>query len=229
MTKITYPIIIVNTKTYPRTTHPKEALELAKQAERVSLETDVCIAVAPQATQIYTLARNVNIPIFAQHVDPVTPEKNTGYVTPQAVKQAGAVGTLVNHSERQLKLFDIHAAIQLAKQNELITCVCANNPQVSQAVAALKPDIIAIEPPELIGTGIAVSKAQPEIITNTVELVKEVNPDQTILCGAGITKPEDVAAAIQLGTQGILVAGGVVKAKNPYEVMLQFAQVITKL
>ncbi|MEA2089592.1 MAG: triose-phosphate isomerase [Thermoproteota archaeon] len=226
MTKITYPIIIINTKTYPQTTKPKDAMKLAKQAEKVSRKTGICIAVAPQTTQIHHLTENTNVPIFAQHVDPITPGKNTGYTTPQAVKQAGAAGTLINHSEHQLKLTDVYTVIQLAKQNKLVTCVCANTPQTSQAVAALKPDMIAIEPPELIGTGIPVSKAQPETITDTIKLVEKVNPKQKILCGAGITKPEDVAAAIKLGTQGILVASGIVKAKNSYKIMLQFAEAV---
>jgi triosephosphate isomerase len=83
--------------------------------------------------------------------------------------------------------------------------------------------MIAVEPPELIGTGIPVSKAKPEIITSTVKLVRKVNSKVTILCGAGISHGEDVAAALKLGTQGVLVASGIVKAKDPYAIMREFA------
>jgi triosephosphate isomerase len=96
------------------------------------------------------------------------------------------------------------------------------------AVAGLNPEMIAIEPPELIGTGIPVSKAKPEVVTDTIELVRKVNQRVTILCGAGITSGEDVAAALRLGTEGVLVASGVVKAKDPYNVLIQFAEAITK-
>ncbi|RLG97457.1 triose-phosphate isomerase, partial [Candidatus Bathyarchaeota archaeon] len=96
------------------------------------------------------------------------------------------------------------------------------------SAAALKPDMIAVEPPELIGTGIPVSKAKPEVVTGTVDLVKRINPNVVILCGAGITSPDDVSAAITLGTEGVLVASGIVKAKDPYKVMVEFAEAITK-
>jgi thiazole synthase ThiGH ThiG subunit len=37
-----------------------------------------------------------------------------------------------------------------------------------------------------------------------------------------------VAAALRLGTEGVLVASGVVKAKDPYTVLLEFAECITR-
>jgi triosephosphate isomerase len=101
--------------------------------------------------------------------------------------------------------------------------VCVNNATVSAAVAVLKPDVVSIEPPELIGTGVAVSKAHPEVVTNTIKLVRKVNRKSAILCGAGISHGEDVAVALKLGTQGVLVASGIVKAKDPYSILLEFA------
>jgi triosephosphate isomerase len=216
------PLIIVNFKTYIEATGQR-AVELAKQAEKASKETGVYIAVAPQFTDIKTVADAVEIPVYAQHIDPIKPGSNTGHVLAEAVKQAGAVGTLINHSERQIKLADIDAVIRLAKEHELISCLCTNNPTTSASAAYLCPDIISIEPPELIGTGVAVSKAQPEAVTNTIKLVRKVNDEAVILCGAGISHGEDVAVAIKLGTHGVLVASGVVKAKNPYTVLREFA------
>jgi len=217
------PLIIVNFKTYLEATG-KKAVELAKKAEKVSLETKVSIGVAPQHTDMSTIAKSVKIPVFAQHTDPVQPGSHTGHVLAEAVKETGATGTLINHSERQLKLSDIDAVIKITREKGLVSVVCANNPSISAAVATLKPDILAIEPPELIGTGIPVSKAKPEVITKTVRLVREINPKVVILCGAGISHGEDVAAALRLGTQGVLVASGVVKAKDPYTVLCEFAE-----
>jgi triosephosphate isomerase len=217
------PIIIVNFKTYSEATGRK-AVELAKKAERVSRETGAHIVVAPQFAEIASVAEAVDIPVFAQHIDPIAPGSYTGHVLAESVKEAGATGTLINHSERQLKLSEIDAIIKLARQRDLASCVCTNNPSVGAAVAALDPDIVSIEPPELIGTGVAVSKAQPEVVTNTVKLVRGVNAKVTILCGAGITHGEDVAAALRLGTQGVLVASGIVKAKDPYSILREFAE-----
>jgi triosephosphate isomerase len=221
--KLQTPIIIVNFKTYSEATGRK-AVELAEKAERVSEEIGVDIAVAPQFAEIAAVAEAVEIPVFAQHIDPITPGSYTGHVLAESVKEAGATGTLINHSERQLKLSDIDTIIKLARDKGLISCVCTNNPSVSAAVAALNPNIVSIEPPELIGTGIAVSKAQPEVVTNTVKLVREVNAKVTILCGAGISHGEDVAAALRLGTQGVLVASAIVKAKDPYSILREFAE-----
>ena len=217
------PLILVNFKTYSEATG-KRALDLAKMAEKVSLESNVCIGVAPQFADLGIISHEVNIPIFAQHIDPIKPGSYTGHILPEDVKSAGADGTLVNHSERRLKLADIDDVITRAREVNLLTVVCTNNAAVSAAAAALRPDMIAVEPPELIGTGISVSKAKPEIVTNTIENVRRINLEVVILCGAGITNGEDVAAAIKLGTEGVLVASGIVKAKDPHSVMLDFAE-----
>ena len=221
--KLQTPLILVNFKAYLEATGRK-AVELAKKAERVSRETRVSICVAPQFTDIAAVAEETEIPVFAQHIDPIEPGSYTGYVLADAVKEAGAVGAIINHSERQLRLSEIDAAIKIAREKKLVSVVCANNQSISAAVAALKPDVVAVEPPELIGTGISVSKAKPEVVTATIKLVRKVNPTITILCGAGISHGEDVAAALRLGTQGVLVASAVVKAKDPYRILREFAE-----
>ncbi|MGA3111435.1 MAG: triose-phosphate isomerase [Candidatus Bathyarchaeia archaeon] len=220
--KVKTPVIIVNFKTYLESTGQK-AVELAKAAEKAAQETGASIVVAPQFADIARVAEAVEIPVFSQHLDPIKPGNCTGHVLAESIKEAGAVGTLINHSERQLKLSEIEAIISLCREKGLVSCVCANNPAVSASIAAMHPDIVSFEPPELIGTGIAVSKAQPQIVTNTVNLVRQVNPNITILCGAGISQAEDVATALKLGTSGVLVASGIVKAKDPYMILRAFA------
>jgi triosephosphate isomerase len=217
------PIILVNFKTYIEATG-KKALKLAEMAEEVSLKTEVCVGVAPQFTDIALIAEKVSIPVFAQHIDPVKPGSSTGHILPESVKEAGAVGTLINHSERRLIMADIDAAVKRAGEVGLTSVVCTNNATVSAAVAALKPDMIVVEPPELIGTGIPVSKAKPEVVSGTVDVVKKINPKVIVLCGAGITKGEDVAAALKLGTEGVLLASGVVLAKDPSEALSDLAK-----
>jgi triosephosphate isomerase len=227
MLNVNEPMIIVNFKTYIESTG-KKAIELAKQAEKVSKETDVQIIVVPQFVDLAKIADTVKIPVFAQHVDPIKPGNSTGHILAEAIKETGAVGTLINHSEKQLRLIDIQTLIEFTKEKGLISCVCANNPATSAAIAALNPDITSIEPPELIGTGIPVSKAKPEIITDTLTLVHKINKKMPILCGAGISEAEDVTSALKLGTQGILVASGIVKAKNPYNILTTFANAIAQ-
>ncbi len=221
--KLQTPTIIVNFKTYSEATGQRAA-ELAKQAEKVSKETGVCIVVAPQCADITRVTEAVEIPVFAQHIDPIWPGSHTGQVLADAIKEAGAVGTLINHSERQIKLADIDAVVNLTAEKDLISCVCTSNPSISAAVAYFHPDIISIEPPELIGSGVAVSKAKPEEVSKTVQLVRKINSEAVILCGAGISHGQDVAVALKLRTQGVLVASAIVKAKDPYSMLCEFAE-----
>jgi len=219
------PVIAINFKTYIEATGER-ALKIAKAAEEVYKETGVTIVVAPQLADLYRIAQEVEIPIFAQHIDPIKPGSHTGHVLPEAIKEAGAVGTLLNHSENRMILADLEVAIRRAEEVGLMTMVCSNNPAVSAAVAALTPNYVAVEPPELIGTGIPVSKAKPEVITNTVELVKKVNPGVKVLTGAGISTGEDVKKALELGTVGVLLASGVTKAKDPEKAIRDLVSLI---
>ncbi|NJE26537.1 triose-phosphate isomerase [Thermococcus sp. MV5] len=219
------PIIAINFKTYIEATGER-ALKIAKAAEKVYKETGITIVIAPQLADLYRIAQEVEIPVFAQHIDPVKPGSHTGHVLPESIKEAGAVGTLLNHSENRMILADLEAAIRRVEEVGLLTMVCSNNPKVSAAVAALSPHYVAVEPPELIGTGIPVSKAKPEVITDTVELVKKVNPNVKVLTGAGISTGEDVKKALELGTVGVLLASGVTKAKDPEKAIRDLVSLI---
>jgi triosephosphate isomerase len=226
-TKIEYPLILINFKAYAEASG-KKGLQLAKVAEKLSKEYGVTIAVAPQLTDLLFIAQQVDIPVFSQHVDDVSPGSHTGHVTLEAVKDAGAIGTMVNHSERRVRADQIDVVVKRARQLNLVTVVCTNTPEVTAAMAALGPDMVAIEPPELIGTGIPVSKAKPEVVTSSVDLVKKINPNVKVLCGAGITTGDDVAAALRLGTVGVLLASGVVKAKDWEKAILDLIRPILK-
>jgi triosephosphate isomerase len=207
------PIVIVNFKTYPQSTG-EAALKLAKLIEEVASAHDVSVAICPQHADVYRIASQARIPVLAQHVDPISPGRNTGWVSPETMKAAGAVGTLLNHSEHKIPIDQIKKSIELLRASGMTTVVCAADIEESKKVAALGPDMIAVEPPELIGTGIPVSKSRPEVVSGSVEAIKQVNPRVEVLCGAGITTGEDVAKAIELGSCGVLIASGVVKAED---------------
>ncbi len=208
----------MNFKTYIEATG-KRSVELAKIADQVSRDSGVTIAVAPQFTDMKTVTEAVEIPVFSQHIDPIKPGAYTGHVLAEAVKAAGASATLLNHSERRIKISEIEEALSLARASELATLVCTDTPGVGAAVASLSPDMIAIEPPDLIGTGVAVSKARPELITNAIKRIKSVNNAVEILCGAGVSTAEDVGKALELGTRGVLVSSSVVKGKTPGQLL----------
>ena len=208
----------MNFKTYVEATG-KRGVELAKIADQVSRDSGVIIAVAPQFTDLKTVTESVDIPVFSQHIDPIKPGAYTGHILADAVKAAGASATLLNHSEKRIKISEIEEVIALARVSDLATLVCTDTPGVSAAVASLNPDIIAIEPPDLIGTGVSVSKARPELITNAIKRIRTVNSSVDILCGAGVSTAEDVGKALKLGTRGVLVSSSVVKGTNPGQLL----------
>ena len=212
------PIIIVNFKTYLEATG-KRGVELARVADQVSKDSGVTIAVAPQFTDLKTVVEEVEIPVFSQHIDPIKPGAFTGHILIDAVKAAGASATLVNHSEKRIEISEIKEVLSLARSSDLATLVCVETAEAGAAVASLSPDMIAIEPPDLIGTGIAVSKARPELITHAIQQIRLVNKSSEILCGAGVSTAGDVGKALQLGTSGVLVASSVVKGRNPGQLL----------
>jgi triosephosphate isomerase len=216
------PVIVLNVKTYEEATGLK-CLEIAKLMEKISLELDVNMAISVQATDIKMCSDNVSIPVWAEHIDPIKPGSHTGWTLPEAVKSAGAVGTLINHSEHRLILADIDVCISRAKDLNLDHIVCSNNVETSMAIATLGTNFVAVEPPELIGGDISVTTADPDIVSNSVSAVKDINKNVKILCGAGVKNGKDVSKAIELGADGVLLASGIVKAKDKEAVIRDLA------
>ena len=213
------PIVILNYKTYLESSG-ENALELARALKCASEESGITMVAAPQAADIYRIQDQISLPIFAQHIDPITPGGHTGSNLIETLIEAGISGSLINHSENRMKLADIDEVIQLCKQNDIESCVCTNNIATSKAIATFSPDAVAVEPPELIGTGIPVSQAQPEVVEDSVKGVKSINKKIKVLCGAGISTGDDMKAAMDLGADGVLLASGIVKAENPKEALL---------
>ncbi|MFH1769941.1 MAG: triose-phosphate isomerase [archaeon] len=222
--KIKTPVIIVNFKTYAKGSG-REAEHLAQVCEKIAHETGKNIIVAVQEVDLFRISSLVDIPVFSEHMDPIHEGAHTGHNLPESLKDNGAKGTILNHSEDRFRIDMLKESIAIAKDIHLTTVVCANDPLSAEAVAAFGPDMIAIEPPELIGGDVSVSTAKPEIITNTISMVKKV-ADIPVLCGAGIKSGEDVKKAIELGAEGILIASGIVKALNPEKILREMAKAL---
>ncbi len=216
------PVIVLNVKTYSEATGDK-ALEIATLMDNISKETGASMAIAVQSTDITLCTEKVSIPIWAEHIDPIKPGSHTGWTLPEAIKNAGAVGTLINHSEHRLKLADIDICITRIKELNLDHIVCSNNVKTSKAIATLSPNFVAVEPPELIGGDISVTTTDPGIVSDSVGAVRDVDKNVKVLCGAGVKNGKDVAKAIELGADGVLLASGIVKAKDKESVIRNLA------
>ncbi|ERG89215.1 MAG: triosephosphate isomerase [halophilic archaeon J07HX5] len=210
--------VLVNLKAYA--VDPAEIARAAAAVSTADVSVDVRLAVAPQAAHIERVAAT-DIEAWAQHVAPIDQGSHTGHVRAEAVADAGAVGTLLNHSERRLQLGAIETSLAAAERAGLETVVCAATPAQAGAVAALGPDAVAIEPPALIGTDTPVSQADPGVVTEAAAAVETAAPGTPVYCGAGISTGADVRAAYELGADGVVLASGVTEATDPQATLAQ--------
>lgn len=212
------PVVVVNFKAYQEAEGDR-AFRLAKACQKVSMESGVPMAVCPPHLWLAGIARILEIPVYAQSVDPLPPGAGTGYITPSMLHSTDSAGTLVNHSEHRIPAEEIGKAVAMCRELRLDTCVCAEDAEEAAELARFSPDMIAVEPPGLIGGNISVTTADPAIVSGTVEAVRAVDPSIAVFCGAGVKTGDDVKAAIDLGAHGVLLASGVVKAKDPEDVL----------
>lgn len=207
------PILEIGFKTYAQATGDA-ALRLAKICSELASVYGVNVIITVQQADIYRISKEVKIPVLAQHVDPILPGKHAGWLLPEAAKAAGAVGSMLNHSERPLQMSEIKKSIERLRELEMISLVCAESVEASKQIATFKPDMIMVELPELIGSGRAISKVKPEVILNTVKEVHKIDPRIKVLCGAGISGRRDARMALELGADGVGVSSYVVCAKD---------------
>lgn len=208
------PVVLVNFKVYAEATGA-HAVQLAKAIEDASRGSRALVALAPQATDLHRIAHATSLPVLAQHVDALPPGSGTGRTLVEAVREAGAVGTLLNHAEHRLAFADLAASVERVGKAGLARVVCTDTLETTRAAAALHPEFLAIEPPELIGGDVSVTSADPGIVKGAVDVARAIAPSVRVLCGAGVKTGKDLRAALALGAEGVLLASGIVKAKDP--------------
>ncbi len=207
------PIFEIGLKGY---LYGEAAVRLAREADRIGQEHGVTVIFDPQAVDIPAVARATeHLLVFAQHMDPVRVGRGQGAVLPEALKAAGAVGTMLNHTERPMTLSEIHGAIRRAGEVGLLTMVCVDSPEEAAAVAHLAPDIVLAEPPDLIEGDRSTAPDMRGFVERTVELVSGINPAIVVMCSAGVRTPDDVAAMVALGVGATGSTSGILKAPDP--------------
>ncbi len=206
------PLIVLNFKTYKQALG-ENGIQLAKQLAVRSRKYEVILAPTLLTTQ--TIARNVKVPVFAQHASHAVIGASTGRIVAAELRQLGVEGAILNHSERKIPMKYLKDVVARCKEQKLRTIICASTLSEVKKIAELKPDYIAYEPKELIGGNISVTEAHPDIIVQAVDAVQKITRKTKVLCGAGIHSKEDVGHALLLGTKGVLIGHAIVAAKNP--------------
>ena len=189
-------------------------LKLAKAVDKIAAKYDLDVILTPQYADIRLIAENTErVHVYAQHMDSLYPGRGLGSVLPESVKEAGAVGVMLNHAEKKLTLDEIKATIARADEVGLATIVCADTVEDVKRIAHMAPNLIVAEPTDLIGTG---TTSDSNYVIETIKTVNEINPDIMVLQGAGISNGQDVYNTIKLGAQATGSTSGILKAADPY-------------
>jgi triosephosphate isomerase len=217
-------LLVVNFKAYD-TAFGARALELALEASKLSSRLSKVRVILAVPALVASRILAVYDDVYLQHVDPVGFGAYTGFTPLDALRVEGVRGTIINHSEHKVTYRDLALITSRAKLLGLEVLACADTPEEAVAVALLDPTMVAVEPPELIGSGIPVSRAKPEIITRSVEAVRRIS-NVPILAGAGISEALDAVRAVELGASGVLVASAIMKYKSPELSLRSFAEAL---
>lgn len=217
------PIFGIGPKAY---LYGEEMLKLAKAADRISEKYDITITISPQYTDIPIIAKETkNILVFAQHIDPIVPGRGVGTALPEAVKAAGAVGTMLNHCERPLSLANLHKAMKRADEVGLATLVCADTIKEAEIIAYLSPDIIVVEEPDIIASG---KIGSSDFIKSAKKAVHGVNPEILVFYGAGVSTGEHVYKIMKDGSDGTGASSGICAVEDPAAIVEEMVRAMRK-
>jgi triosephosphate isomerase len=233
-------VIVINFKNYKI---GKEVVKLAKTVQNYFGKSDEVILAVP-GTDLSRVGDAVELDLFAQHVDSVLEPRSTGGIGVDQVKAVGALGTLVNHSERRLAWKEVNKVLAQCQEQGFRSIVCVKTYREAKWVLgqSVKPWAIAYEDTKLIGTSKSITKYRQKELKSFVELVKGVegtvsktlgrlNPwkgaDEAgavlAFCGAGIHSARDVKIAREIGCDGVLISSAIAKAKKPDKLLRELA------
>ncbi|MDP2717843.1 MAG: triose-phosphate isomerase [Candidatus Micrarchaeota archaeon] len=210
-------IVILNLKTYQEC-FQAGSLDLLSAVQSVSSEHQLVLCPSALNAALVASHRKGGTPLlFAQHADANGFGAHTGSVSLQALRELGFEGTLLNHSEKKIPHEAVEKTVAAARELGMKTVVCADSIDEAKKVAAFSPWAVAIEPPELIGSGVSISTAQPDVVVRGVEAIKSVDAKVKAFVGAGVSTRDDFQKSLRMGAEGVLLASAFSKSKKPKE------------
>lgn len=211
-------MLIINFKTYKEATG-KNGLIIAQIAQKISEQVGVRIVVVPQPTDIYQIKKATGIEVWAQYLDPIDPDRYTGFISPYALQHAGATGVLINHSEKKLALKEIEKRVKYAKKYGLTTLVLTDSAEEAEKINLMEPDYIGYEKEELIAGNVPIIEVEGPNIENVMGKI-----DRPLIVGSGINDKDDITESLKIGAQGVILASSVIKAQDIEEKILELAK-----
>jgi len=211
-------MIFLSLKTYKESTG-EAAIKLLSCVKKINEETKVTIIPAVQPTDIYRVKKELGIEVWAQHIDPIEPGKSMGWLSPYSLKEAGATGVVINHSEHKVSDEIVKQTLEKAKQYNLKTVLIGNSVDMILKFASWQPDYLSYEREDMVGGGVSMLTQETE---NVKQLVKELKIP--LMIGAGISTGEDIKSALALGAKGAILASAFVLASDPEAKLRELAK-----
>ncbi len=210
--KIRTPYFEIGTKNY---VWGDTVLAYAKAADAAAKKYDIDVLFITPAVEIRRVAENTErLIVLAPYMDTLRPGRGMADILPEALRDAGAEGVVVNHCEKPMSIPQIKATIDRARELDMLVFACADTIAEAKAIAQLHPDIINPEPSELIGgTGGGVSDMG--FVKESIRVIKEIYPDILVEQAAGITNGQQVYDFIMAGSEAAGAASGIMKAADP--------------
>jgi len=211
-------MIFLALKTYKKTTGDA-VIKILSSVKKIIKETGVPIITCAQATDIYRIKKELDIEVWAQHMDPIDPGKNTGWISPYSVKNAGATGVLINHSEHKLKEEVIIETVKKARQYNLKIILIGQTVEMIKKFDSFDIDFLSFEKEDLIAGLVSMIDQQEKAIKDLVKIVKH-----PLIIGAGINDGEDTRKSKAAGAAGVLMATYFVTAPDPEQKLRELAK-----
>lgn len=181
-------------------------------AEELAALHCVQTIVTVPATEIEAIkVRFAGLLVFAQHMDPDAPGPGMGRVIAEALIDAGADGTMINHAQHPLQPSKVATAIARARAGGLLSIVCAASDADLPRIVPHGPSVVLYEPPSLIGHPGGVARPWIRTINEKVRLI---NPAVSVMHAGGIGNPNDVFMVIADGAAGTGATSAIIRATD---------------
>ena len=205
---IRVPYFEIGTKNY---VWGDKLLEYAIAADKAAEKYDIDVLFIVPALEVRRVAENTkNLKVFCTYMDTLRPGRGCADILPEGVKDAGAIGVMINHCEKPMSLPQMKLTIDRARELDMLVFACADTLDEAKAIAQLHPDIINPEPSEIIGGGKGASPMA--YVMDSIRAIKEVDPSIMVEQAAGITNGQQVYDFIMAGSEAAGAASGIMNA-----------------
>lgn len=205
------PYFEIGTKNY---VYGDLLLEYANAADKAAEKYDIDVLFITPAVEIRRVVENTkHLIVLAPYMDTLRPGRGMADILPEALKDAGAQGVVINHCEKPMSLPQMKKTIERARELDFLVFACADTIEEAKAIAQLHPDIINPEPSQIIGGGNGVSPM--DYVMDSIRVIKEIYPDILVEQAAGITNGDQVYDFIMAGSEAAGAASGIMNAADP--------------